>query len=67
MSLPTYVRRQDLVLCSTECAAQRDGWMDDVPLADLRQHVGAGPDEVVEVCVADDFREVPAKRRSRVC
>ena len=40
--------------------------MDDVPLADLRQHVAAGPDEIVEVCIADDFSEVAAKRRSRV-
>ena len=40
--------------------------MDTAPLAELRERVGARPDEVVEVCVADDFRSVAANRFSRV-
>ena len=32
----------------------------------MRERVGAGPDEVVEVCIAGDFREVGARRFSRV-
>ena len=40
--------------------------MDAVSIADLRRWIGARPDEVVEVCVADDFRPVKARRFSRV-
>ena len=47
-------------------AAQRSGWTDTAPLAELRGRIGARPDEVVEACVADDFRSVAANRFSRV-
>ena len=47
-------------------AAQRHGWMDGGSLADLRRRLGARPDEVVEVCIADHFRTVSANRFSRV-
>ena len=40
--------------------------MDTGPLAELRGRIGARPDEQVEVCIADDFRSVPANRFSRV-
>jgi len=40
--------------------------MDTGPLAGLRGRIGAHPGELVEVCVADDFREVPPDRFSRV-
>ena len=40
--------------------------MDPGPLAELRRRIGAHPDELVEVCVADDFREVATDRFSRV-
>ena len=40
--------------------------MDTGPLAELRGRIGAHPGELVEVCVADDFREVPPDRFSRV-
>ena len=40
--------------------------MDTGPLADLRGRIGALPAEVVEVCIADDFREVAPDRFSRV-
>jgi len=40
--------------------------MDTGSLADLRGRIGAHPDELVEVCVAADFREVDASRFSRV-
>ena len=40
--------------------------MDPGPLAELRGRIGAHPDELVEVCVADDFREVATDRFSRV-
>ena len=46
-------------------AARRDGWVDAASPAELRRRVGARPDEVVEVCVAEDFRPVEAKRFSR--
>lgn len=42
--------------------ARREGWIDGEPLVRLRRRVDARPDEAVEVCVADDFRDV-AKRR----
>ena len=47
-------------------AAQRDGWTHTGPLADLRGRIGAQPDEMIEVCVAHDFREVAPDRFSRV-
>ena len=47
-------------------AARRDGWVDAASPAELRRRVGARPDEVVEVCVTEDFRPVEAKRFSRV-
>ena len=47
-------------------AARRGGWTDTGPLAELRGGVGAHPGELVEVCVADDFREVAPDRFSRV-
>ena len=47
-------------------AAQRSGWTDTAPLAELRGRIGALPNEVAEVCVADDFRSVAAGRFSRV-
>ena len=40
--------------------------MHGVALAELRERVGAGPDEVVEACVVDAFRDVSADRFSRV-
>ena len=40
--------------------------MDTGSLAGLRGRAGARPDELVEVCVADDFREVAARRFPRV-
>ena len=46
--------------------AQRDGWIDTGPLAELRGRIGALPDELVEVCVADAFRSIAANRFSRV-
>ena len=47
-------------------AVRRSGWTDTAPLAELRERIGALPDEVAEVCVADDFRDVAANRFSRV-
>ena len=47
-------------------AAQRSGWTDTAPLAELRGRIGARPDEAVEVCVAGAFRSVDAHRFSRV-
>ena len=47
-------------------AARRDGWIEDASLAGLRRRVAAGPDEVVEVCIAGDFRPVATGRFSRV-
>ena len=47
-------------------AARRDGWTDTGPLAGLRGRIGALPAEVVEVCIAEDFREVAPDRFSRV-
>ena len=47
-------------------AAQRSGWVEGVSLADLRKHARAGPDDVVEVCIADDFRGVAPRRFSKV-
>ena len=47
-------------------AARRSGWTDTAPLAELRERIGALPDEMAEVCVADDFRDVAANRFSRV-
>ena len=46
-------------------AAERDGWMETVPLAELRARVGALPEDHVEVCIADGFRSVAANRFSR--
>ena len=45
--------------------ARRDGWLDGASLDDLRRRVGPRPDEVVEACIASDFRRVAAKRFSR--
>ena len=47
-------------------AARRAGWMDGGSLANLRARVGAGPDEVVEVCITDDYRTVDRHRFPRV-
>jgi len=47
-------------------AARRGGWTSTGPLVDLRERIGAHPHELVEVCIADDFREVAANRFSRV-
>jgi len=45
--------------------AKREGWT-SVPLNACLNAVGAHSDEVVEVCVARDFRPVPSARLSRV-
>ena len=47
-------------------AAKHRGWISDVPLSDLPQRVGARNGDVVEVCVAHDFRPVEPGRFSRV-
>ena len=47
-------------------AARRAGWIADAPLERLRDLVGAHADEAVEICVANDFRNVEAKRFARV-
>ena len=46
--------------------ARAGGWLEDGPLNGLRARVGARADEVVEVCVAEQFREVVPRRFSRV-
>ena len=45
--------------------ARREGWTDAGSLTGLRRRVGAGPDEVVEVCIADNFRRVAWNRFAR--
>ena len=45
--------------------ARREGWTDAGTLTDLRCRVGARPDEVVEVCIADNFRRVAWNRFAR--
>ena len=47
-------------------AAQHDGWIADIPLNALPERVGAHPRDVIEVCVATDFRPVAPGRSSRV-
>ncbi len=44
----------------------RSGWLDDVSLEELPRRVGARAGDVVEVCVAHDFRPVEPARFSRV-
>lgn len=46
-------------------AAQREGWMDGGSVAEVRGHVGARANEVVEVCIAENFRAVATSRFSR--
>ena len=49
----------------TNGAAQHSGWISDVSLADLPRCVGAGPGDVVEACIVDEFRPVALDRLSR--
>lgn len=46
--------------------ARHEGWLDCDLLTDLRSYVGPSSDDVVEICVAERFRPVAAKRFSRV-
>ncbi len=46
--------------------AVRGNWIADVSLTDLPRRVGARAGDVVEVCVADNFRPVPRERFRRV-
>ena len=46
--------------------AKHRGWISDVSLSDLPRRVRARRGEVVEVCVADDFRPVEPSRMSNV-
>ena len=47
-------------------AAKQEGWLADVTLDALPEHVGARGGDVIETCVATDFRRVPPHRLSRV-
>ena len=49
----------------TNGAAQRSGWISDVSLNDLPKSVGAGPGDMVEACVVDEFRPVALDRMPR--
>ncbi len=42
------------------------GWVSGVTLNELRRHVAARPDEVVEVCLAKEFRTVKAEQFNQV-
>ena len=44
---------------------RREGWADGGSLTDLRRRAGARADEVVEVCIADNFRPVAWNRFAR--
>ncbi len=46
--------------------SQREGWIDDISLSQVRDRVSARGADVVEVCVADDFREVAPNQFSTV-
>ena len=46
--------------------SQRSGWVDNVPLNRIREHLSVLECDVVEVCVVDDFFEVATDRFSRV-
>ena len=40
-------------------AARRNGWLDDMAIAELPKHVGARSDERIEVCVVKRSRPIP--------
>ena len=37
---------------------RRDGWLSGISLSALRDHLGAGPDDVIEVCIARGYHAV---------
>ncbi len=46
--------------------AKRRGWIDDVSLAELPNRIGARQDDIIEVCIANNFRPVALRGFSRV-
>ncbi len=45
---------------------QRSGWIDDISLNQIRAHVSAQERDVVEVCIASEFREIAVDQFSKV-
>ena len=58
-------RRRTPGLVRRDGAPRSDGWIDDASLTGLRDRVGARSGEVVEVCIADNFRSVAWNRFAR--
>ena len=47
-------------------AAKRRGWIDDISLADLPHRVRARQGDIIEICIAGDFRPVALEQFSKV-
>ena len=45
---------------------RRSGWIDDIPLDQIRAKVSAEESEIVEICIASGFREVSTDQFSKV-